>query len=177
MILSLHFCWFVVLGRMGSATAVLQTSILQRKWWSLSVTVSVKACDLCDDATKTESRWLALLLSGSFWKSICPHICIGSHQNYDRQGSCGSDLPLKVMMGALWHAWRLPTLFYSPAAQLSSVSVISQPFFFFFHGILQRMRGEYQCCLLADNSTWLRVVFIKGQANIPHYIYIQPAHC
>lgn len=99
-------------------------------------------------------------------KSICPRIRTVCRQNHDRHGRCDSDLPVKVMMGALCHAWRLPTLFYSPAAQLSSVPVISQSFFFFFGGTLQRMRGEYRCCLLADNSSWLRVVSITGYKQI-----------
>lgn len=39
-------------------------------------------------------------------------------------------------------------------------------FFPFFHGTLRRMRGEYRCCLLADSSSWLRVVFITGYKQI-----------
>lgn len=39
------------------------------------MTVSVKTCDPCDDATKTESRWLALLLRERFWKaSVHAHV-------------------------------------------------------------------------------------------------------
>lgn len=67
-----------------------------------------------------------------FLKSIC--LCIRNvcHQNHGRHRSCDSDPPVEVMMSVLCHAWRLTTLFYSPAAQLSAVPVISQPFFFFF---------------------------------------------
>lgn len=64
--------------------------------------------------------------------SIC--LCIRNvcHQNRGRHRSCDSDQPVEVMMSVLCHAWRLTTLFYSPAAQLSAVPVISQPFFLFF---------------------------------------------
>lgn len=51
------------LGHMEPATAVAQTSILQRQRSSLSMPVS---SDLCDDATKSRSCWLALLLAVSF---------------------------------------------------------------------------------------------------------------
>lgn len=79
--------------------------------------------------------WIMLISAPAQFKllkSICARICTVCHLNHDRYGSCDSDHPVKLMMGALWHAWRLPTLFYSPAAQLFPVPVISQPFFFFF---------------------------------------------
>lgn len=122
-----------------------QASVLQRKWLSFSIRVSMKACDLSNAATKTGSDSLLSLLI--FLKSACPRIRTVCHQKHGRHGSCDSHQLVEVMMSALWHAWRLTTLYVFP-------------------GSLRRMRGEYRCCLLADSSFWHRVVFITGYRQI-----------
>lgn len=140
MSLQLYIWWFVALGYMGSAGfSVINEN---RDWLNVNtakemiVFINYSEHGGMWPEQHPNKGWIRFIRAPAqckrfLKKSICQCIRNVCHQKHGRHRSCDSDQPVEVMMSVFCHAWRLTTLFYSPAAQLSAVPVISQPFFFF----------------------------------------------
>lgn len=151
MILSLNFCWFVVSGARGiccSSAANINTAmepvLFQWRWAWRRVTRAV-----VQHATKTEPRWLALLLSVRFWKASVPACVASATQTATDRKSAWLRSSRESNDSSFVTRMTTPCTLLQPgsSALLLCASHISAFFFFFPPGTLQRMRGEYQCCL------------------------------